>query len=312
MTPTLPPSAPSIRTQDRPPSHENTQERRNSPAWGEGRSQDGSRPPRKEFVEKPAPERVATAAEKDNQWRLKMRPDAPPAPATASPAPQSKEFSAPSSPASAAPPAGSSAPASRPRLNLQKRTVSQAEPSPALATGASDAKSSPFGAARPIDTAARDKEIEEKLKQRKEFEEKAREEKRAADEKGKEERRLAKESERAEKSKEKANGQDKDKGNGPSEIPAKNYQILRREAGDEISSTGDNDEHSEGLNGMAVDDKSVKPEEVVRDIRKSVGSKDEDPPSTSAERLEEEGWSTVSKPSKGRKGGNTGARAIAS
>jgi len=50
-------------------------------AWGEGRpqgSQDGgSRPPRREFQERPVVERTPTAAEQDSQWRTKMRPDAP-------------------------------------------------------------------------------------------------------------------------------------------------------------------------------------------------------------------------------------------
>ncbi len=125
--------------------------RKNSPSWGEGRgegrSQDGSRPPRREFTERPPPDRQPTAPELDNQWRTKMRPDAPKAP--------TPEASEPSSPA---PPSG---PATRPRLNLQKRTVSEADPvaSPAQV---SDAKASPFGAARPVDTAAKEKEVEEK------------------------------------------------------------------------------------------------------------------------------------------------------
>ncbi|KAJ5488704.1 hypothetical protein N7539_003594 [Penicillium diatomitis] len=122
-----------------------------APAWGEGRSQDGSRPPRPD-----RPERTPTAAEMDNQWRTKMRPDAAP-----------KE---PTSPA---------APAARPKLNLQKRTVPDA--APASAADAGDSKASPFGAARPIDTAAREREVEERrqlaLRQKKESEDKAKAEK---------------------------------------------------------------------------------------------------------------------------------------
>lgn len=151
--------------------------RRQAPAWGEGRS-DGSRPPRKEYQERPErperPERTPTAAEMDNKWRDSMRPAAPAAS-------ESPKGSTPASPeASAAAPA---APASRPKLNLAKRTVSEA---PTDASPSGDSKASPFGAARPINTAAREKEIEEKRQQ-------AIKEKREADEKAKEERRLAKE-----------------------------------------------------------------------------------------------------------------------
>jgi translation initiation factor 4B len=99
-----------------------------------------------------------------------MRPDAANAPPAETPA----------SPG-AAPPA--QAPGGRPRLNLQKRTVSEVADT---SSAAADSKASPFGAARPIDTAAREKEIEEKRLQ-------AIQEKREADEKAKEEKRLAKE-----------------------------------------------------------------------------------------------------------------------
>lgn len=139
--------------------------RRDPATWGEG----NGRPPR-QYNERPErPERTATAAEKDFQWRSNMRPDAANAPAAETPA---------------SPGAAPAQPAGRPRLNLQKRTVSEAADSSASA--ASDSKASPFGAARPIDTAAREKEIEEKRLQ-------AIQEKREADEKAKEEKRLAKE-----------------------------------------------------------------------------------------------------------------------
>ena len=138
-------------------------------AWGEGRPE-GARPPRPD-----QPERVAAASEKDHQWRDRMRPDA-----AAKPSTPSGDGSAPPSPAlsHAAP-----AQASRPRLNLQKRTVSEAPD--AAAAPAADAKASPFGAARPIDTAQREKDIEEKRQQ-------AVVDKKEADDKAKEERRLAK------------------------------------------------------------------------------------------------------------------------
>lgn len=148
------------------------------PTWGEGRTE-GSRPPRKEYADRPErperSERPVTAADKDFQWRERMRPDAE----AKSPPPESAE--APSSPVAAAP---APAPVGRPRLNLAKRTVSEA---PDAASGAGpDAKASPFGAARPIDTAAREKEIEDKKLQ-------VIQERREADEKAKEERRIAKE-----------------------------------------------------------------------------------------------------------------------
>ncbi|KAK2604939.1 hypothetical protein N8I77_007829 [Diaporthe amygdali] len=152
-------------------------DRRASP-WGPGEGrQDGSRPPRREFVERP--ERAPTAAESNSQWRSAMRPDPP----TQSPVPSRPASEAPSSPALA--PAAPAATGGRPKLNLAKRTVSEAPGvlSPSLT---SDSKSSPFGAARPIDTAARERVIEEKHQQ-------ALKEKKEAEEKAKEDRRLAKE-----------------------------------------------------------------------------------------------------------------------
>ncbi|KAI3337021.1 hypothetical protein HD806DRAFT_542752 [Xylariaceae sp. AK1471] len=158
------------------------QDRKVSPAtWGEGR-QEGSRPPR-EFKERPErPERTATAAELDNQWRTSMRPAAP----VKSPE-QSREGSeAPPSPAgSVAVPATGG----RPRLQLTKRTVSES-PDVTSPSAGGDAKASPFGAARPIDTAAKEREIADKRDQ-------LLKEKKEADEKAKEERRLAKEAKEA-------------------------------------------------------------------------------------------------------------------
>lgn len=143
-------------------------DRRASPAaWGPGEGrQDTSRPPRREFGDRP--ERAPTAAEKDNQWRNSMRP-----------ATESREGSVPNSPAPS-----TALPVGRPKLNLAKRTVSEAPE--AGSTASTDSKASPFGAARPIDTAAREREIEEKRLQ-------ALKEKKEADEKAKEEKRLAKE-----------------------------------------------------------------------------------------------------------------------
>ncbi|KAK4224766.1 putative cytosolic translation initiation factor 4B [Podospora fimiseda] len=136
-------------------------DRRASPAaWGpgEGRAEgSGSRPPRREFAERPErPERVPTAAEKDFNWRNNMRPAeaVQPADAPASPTPSAVQ------------------PAGRPRLNLTKRTVSEAPD--VLSPAATSSKASPFGAAKPIDTAAREREVEEKrLRDKQEAEEKA-------------------------------------------------------------------------------------------------------------------------------------------
>jgi translation initiation factor 4B len=177
-------------------------ERRNSPSWGEHGSQEGSRPPKGEFRDRPQYERQPTAAEMDNEWRSKMRPDAAVKSKSPTPSP-----SIPSSPAMAAPPL-----AVRPKLNLAKRTVSEAEPAPAPS---SDSKASPFGGARPIDTATRERQVEEKRQQavqkkKQEMEDKAKEEK----------ERLAREAAaKAEKSVEKdaeegSQNDDEDKANG--------------------------------------------------------------------------------------------------
>lgn len=327
------------RTNDGPRA-EGFRDRRASPAaqWGEGRgqgSQDGSRPPRREFQERPVVERAPTAAEQDNQWRSKMRPDAP-APKSSVPSRDGSE--APSSPAPS-----NALPAGRPKLNLAKRTVSEAPDMPSPTTVASsDAKASPFGAARPIDTAAKEKEIEEKklaaAKEKKEAEEKAKEEKREAAK--------AKAAEEAAEAEKKAEAAQKD--------------------GEDASKPEETIE-TENANGKIVDDKAVKPREIVRDARPkpvetgawrrasngpptprddiprgprggrggrgrgegrggprnyeprqySNGRAPQSPaqvstPTTETAATEDDGWSTVSKPKKNNRGGNQGSRAIAS
>lgn len=331
LTPTVPNGPPPARNFDRPVSHDGPRDRRNSPAWGEGRSQDGSRPPRREFVERPVVDRAPTAPEMDNQWRTKMRPDPPPAPAIVparSPALSSREISAPPSPA------GASQPLSvRPKLNLAKRTLTEAD-SPATSTSSTEAKLSPFGAAKPIDTAAREKVVEEKrqiaLREKREAEDKAREEKRLADEKSREEKRLAKETEKAENAdkdwvpKGKTLGPNADKENGIAAVPppGKSYEILRRTTVEDpsvVEAGADN----EGANGIVAEDKAVKPKEIVREIStKKVdgnGITNGNPstqihssPDTSAKALADDGWSTVSKPRNNRRNGNQATRAIAS
>ncbi|MCJ1311203.1 hypothetical protein MMC25_004874 [Agyrium rufum] len=339
---------------NRPVSQEGPRERKNSPAWGEGRadrSQDGSRPPRREYVERPPVERAPTAAEMDNQWRTKMKPDAPVQTPVMSREPSRKGTSTPGSPAIVAPPAA--APTSRPKLNLQKRTVSQADTNQGLSpASAADSKASPFGAAKPIDTFAREKEVEEKreaaAKQKKEVDDKAREAKKLADEKVKEDKRLAREAEKAATpSGPKANGQaggrkdsssaGKDgsaSGEVTSPTAGKRFEILRRGTGqpaetgaadaepdvDAHAATTTADEEVEdaeddgNANGIVTDDKAIKPQELTRDIPVRGGKANgvENAPPT-ADAMEDDGWSTVApKPKGSRKSNNTAQRAIAS
>jgi translation initiation factor 4B len=290
--------------------------RKTSPSWGEGRSQEGSRPPRREFQEKPIVERAPTAAELDNQWRTKMRPDAP----AKSPTP-SRETSTPPSPAPV------SAPATRPKLNLQKRTVSEADPGLSPAASTTDSKASPFGGARPVDTLARDQEIEEKrqlaIRQRKEAEEKLKAEKA-------EEKRLAKEKDIKDKPVTDQDTKDpltSDTQENGAEIPqpSKNLQILRRssDAANDMVVPEDVEDEEEAGEGAVIEDKAVKPKEIVRDAPKAQANgawrgKDtkKEPKSepNTATNLEEDGWSTVSKNTKQRNNrrGNQGAKAIAS
>lgn len=305
----------SLREGGRQGSKESTGFRHNSPAWGEGRSQEGSRPPRKEFQEKPVVERQPTASEMDNQWRARMRPDAP----AKSPTP---EASAPSSPAPV-----NAAPASRPRLNLQKRTVSEAV-DPASSATASDSKASPFGAARPVDTAAKEREVAEKrelaIRQKREADEKAKADKA-------EEKRLAKEKEKSEPVGEKdpheleAEKLDNDEeGEEESTQPTPKFDILRRADSNTNDMVVPEEADEEGEENAIVDDKAVKPREIIRETRptKTNGAwrKDGQQPQqqqtqTTTEAMEEEGWSTVSKPTKqrnNRRNNNMPTRALAS
>lgn len=287
----------------RQPSYQGgAREERSSPAWGEGRQD--SRGPRREFQpaterERPQYERQPTAADQDSQWRTKMRPDAPSPTST-------PDASTPSSPAPAA-----AAPAGRPRLNLAKRTVSEAQPAQvAPVETPSSNKPNPFGAARPIDTAAKEKEIEEKrqleLRQKKEADDKAREEKKAKD------------AEKAAAAKEIASATPSEKSgkNEGAEKPKANFEVLQR--GDEDGTAAGQDEDA---NGEIVEDKAVKPQEIVRDPPKSEGAwrRGADTPAaaegTTTEQMDEDGWATVTKATKKqnqpRRGGPP-ARAIAS
>ncbi|KAI9711861.1 MAG: hypothetical protein M1820_002006 [Bogoriella megaspora] len=272
-----------------------TRERKPSPNWSEARSNEGSRPPR----ERPQNERQPTAPEIDNQWRARMKPDAP---VSSTPTP---EASTPSSPA--APPAPL-APASRPKLNLTKRTVSEADPGPLSAS--SESKSSIFGGAKPIDTSARDKEIEDKrqqvLKQKKEQEEKIKEEKRSAKEnaaKTDKEKGAATPNTPQENGKSSNKNEEKENG-AASPREGRNFEILRRVADD--NGEADADVVDEPANGTIVEDKEVKPKEIVKDINDN----GETNAGATAESLEDDGFSTVTRKTKNNRRG--GARALAS
>lgn len=236
--------------------------RRNSPAWGEGRSQDGSRPPRREFHE-----RAPTAAELDTEWRARMRPAQPAA---------KEQPSAPTSPVAAPAAPAAPTPATRPKLNLQKRTVTESPAAPI----AGESKASPFGGARPIDTAAREREIEEKrqlaIRQKKEVEEKAKAEKA-------EKQRLAKEQARAEK----ATTADPN-GRDVSETPqgGKNFDILRQAGDDENEESADNE-------AEAAPEKAQESKQAADVPASKANGSWRKAPVQVAEAADEEGWSTV-------------------
>lgn len=312
-------AAPSLREGGRQRSKDSPGFRRSSPAWGEGtgRSQDGSRPPRREYQDKPPVERAPMASELDSQWRTKMRPDAPAKSPTSS-----RDPSNPPSPAPAP------VPATRPKLNLQKRTVSDAEQGSASATAvsASESKASPFGAARPVDTSAKEKEIEEKreiaIRQRREAEEKSRAEK-ADERRHAKEAKEAKDKALAEKgSKEAAPDVEKENGAETPE-PGKNLEILRRDSEDANGMEGEDEETEVDAAIALTDDKAVKPREIVRDApstksqekawrgqnAQESGSSADD----TAKKMDEDGWSTVSNAKqRNNRRGNQAARAIAS
>lgn len=263
--------------------------RRNSPSWGEGRSQEGSRPPRREFTERPPiPAREPTAAEMDNQWRAKMRPDAP----AKSPEP---ETSTPSSPA---PPA---APAGRPKLNLQKRTVSEAQPEGQAAA----TQSSIFGSAKPVDTAAKEREVEEKrqetIRARREADEKAKADKA-------EEKRLAREkalAERANKPNDSNDVDENEESNDQESKPQPKFELLRRQVSENNDMVADEDAEEDEAPAPERDT-AVKPKEITRDPptkangawRKKSEPAAEPAADTETAQMQEDGWSTVSKSKK--------------
>ncbi|KAF3908684.1 hypothetical protein AA313_de0207906 [Arthrobotrys entomopaga] len=284
----LPPSTPTDTQSEsgRPPRHDRG-DRRRSPAvnpWdrerqpsiqGEERSDRAERP-RREYQRPPAPERVPTAAETSTQWR-RAKPDVPEEPKEPAPQQNKAPAHAPSGPKERyVPPPSPGVPQTRPKLELKKRSevVAADINQPAVA---SDSKSSPFGAARPIDTSAREKEIEEK--QAKQLAEK-----KAKDEKDKEERKAAQAARAALKTdkSEKKN----QKGDDEPETPktGRNFDILRRPS---AATTTDD------VNATELDPEE--PSETKEELKQPVKAvpKVQLPSEPTTKQLEDEGWSTV-------------------
>ncbi|KAK3721521.1 Eukaryotic translation initiation factor 4B [Vermiconidia calcicola] len=294
-------------------------ESKQAPAWGEGRSDSGSRPPRREFEPRPSVDRAPTAADQDTQWRSKMRPDASPA--------ATPDVSTPSSPQQ-------QAPKERPKLNLTKRQVStgaEGAEAGAFSTdskAATNSKASPFGAARPIDTAAREREIEEKhqmaIRQKKEADDKAKEDKVS--------RESAARAQRAERA-DRGQAQEDDKVTSPTSESGKARRTSRPQNGakpapkengeaqaqnkpgfsilQHDNEEGDNEEEAvednEDANGEIVSEKGTQPQETKIEVSKAPNTNE-----PTAEAMEEEGWSTVSSSKLKSKGRGGGDRAIAS
>ncbi|KAF3932900.1 hypothetical protein ABW19_dt0210144 [Dactylella cylindrospora] len=297
----LPPPTPTDTQSEsgRPPRHDRG-DRRRSPAvnpfdrerqpsiQGEERGERQERP-RREYQRPPPPERAPTAAEKDNEWRRGARPDVsveqikeqlkthttapqtPPAPKSPAAAPPH----APSGPAKerhGPPPPSPGVPQTRPKLALQKRSESLSTESP-QPTGSGDPKSSPFGAARPIDTNARMKEIEEKRAVQAA-------ERKAKEDKVKEERKAARAAEKAEKAEKKSQ-----KGEGDSETSSgRNYDVLRRAS----AATTTDDVNTADLDPEEGPETKEEPKQPAKAVPKV-----QLPQEPTAKQLEDEGWSTV-------------------
>ncbi|KAK4241875.1 hypothetical protein C8A03DRAFT_29904 [Achaetomium macrosporum] len=305
--------------------------RRASPAaWGPSEGRQDSRPPRREFADRPErpdrPERVPTAAETVSNWRSQMRPDAP----IKSPG-QSREGSeAPPSPAAAA-----ALPAGRPKLNLAKRTVSEATDAAPATSTSSGSKPNPFGAARPIDTTAREREVEERRqREKREAEERAKEEKRAKEAAAKEaaEKAAAEEAAKANGVTEKtpadeAKTADKEgtlaEATNEQKVPIRSREPREApksralESGSWRQPTGEQRAPSRGSHGPSAPRRGPPrgPRDTARPPRSNgSGATPQQPQSPSVEQtpptptVDEDGWTTV--PNKGRRG--QGNRAIVS
>lgn len=180
----------------------------------------------------PPMERALSAADRDNEWRRGARPDVP-------------VKSSPASPV---------IPQTRPKLELKKRSEVAVN---AVSSPSADSKASPFGAARPIDTAAKLKEVEEKIAQQAAA-------KKERDEKLREEKRLAKDKE------------EKEKGASTPTAP-RNFDNFRRGSA-AVSVDGNEARPSKSAAGSVAGDKTpAAAEEVASPVVQQ----------------EEDGWSTV-------------------
>lgn len=167
-------------------------------------------------------------------------------------------------------------------MNLQKRTVSEnVQSPPPSATG--DSKASPFGAARPIDTAAREQEVVAKRERaRKEAEEKSKADKA-------EKQRQSKEKAKAEKA---AAGDSNGTKETETDAPKKsNFEVLRR--ADDEAGEGEAEESKEETTATKEQPKEATESKTNGSWRKA---------EPAAAEADEEGWSTVStgKRNKGR------------
>lgn len=242
--------------------------RRRSPAPGA----DGA--PKKEYRERPTIDRQPTAPERDNEWRKGARPDPPPVQRVAT---------APSSPV---------AQTTRPRLELKKRSEHPVEPALVSATSDSSTKPNPFGAARPIDTFQREKEVEEKrltaIAAKKAKEDKAKEDKKV---------RAA------------APGED-DKSGAATPTGVKNFALLRRASGATESTTAEGEVEEVGAAPAAASE-TITPEkkkEVEVKISKvTTTSWRKAEPKAGTEEVAD-GWSTVS--AKKPRGSSTSSRRV--
>jgi len=256
-----------------------------------------------------------------------MKPDASPA--------ATPDESTPTSPVP-------QAPKERPRLNLAKRTVSTGEHEGSNAAS-SDSKASPFGAAKPIDTATREREIEEKrqlaVREKKEADDKAKEAKAAQDATARAargdraDRGQAQEEDkvtspttgapsgprgqpqqrrpsRQQNGTKPGSSSSKENGEAAPQKDRPSFSILQREedAAAEEAQDGEQDAVDAPANGTIVGDKETKPQEVVQEV--SQDSTEDGSAEPTAQAMEDDGWSTVAaKPKSSRRGG---ARALAS
>lgn len=158
-------------------------------------------------------------------------------------------------------------------MNLQKRTVTESVSSPAQGT---DSKASPFGGARPTDTAARERQVEERrqlaLRQKKEADEKAKAEKA-------EKQRQAKEQAKTEDQGADPNGKD------TPDMPqgGTNFEILRRAGEDESGMAADQDQKEE----------TAAPDAASKEAAGKTNGSWRSGPAQQPEAADDEGWNTV-------------------